>query len=139
MEMTNGIRASYEGAGTAAGEQNPWHGEYYRAECEDGAVAVGPDSPAAPVRGRPRRVVRLHRFARGQGLVTEEVPPLAPAYEHHEWLIDEFLRWLDGGQTPATALEDNVQSAAMLFAAIEASHTTKVVDVQAMVADLRRG
>jgi predicted dehydrogenase len=139
LEMTNGVRASYEGSGTAAGEQNPWHGEYYRAECEDGAVTVGPDPSAAPARGRLRRVVRLHRFTRGQGLVTEEVAPLAPAYEHHEWLIDEFLGWLDGGPTPATALEDNVQSAAMLFAAIEASHANQVVDVQAMVADLRRG
>ncbi len=34
---------------------------------------------------------------------------------------------------PPTALQDNIQSNAMMFAAIEASTQKKVVDVQAMV------
>jgi len=120
--MANGIHASYEGSGTAAGEQNTWHEEYYRAECERGAISVGRD-----------RVVRIHRFRKGGGLVTEEVPAPKPRYEGHVWLVDEFLTWLDGGPAPDTVLADNIKTAAMLFAAIEASRTESVVDVEAMV------
>ena len=122
MEMTNGVRASYEGSGTAAGEQNNWHAELYRAECEDGAVTVGRD-----------RIVRINRFTRGKGLVTEEVPPVKVTYEGHQWIVDEFLTWMEGGPAPATTLEDNLQSVAMLFGAIEAAETHQVVDVQAFL------
>lgn len=125
MRMTNGMRASYEGSGTAAGEQNTWHEEYYRAECERGAVTVGRD-----------RIVRIHRFKRGSGLVTEEVPLVKPPYEGHNWLINEFLDWLDGGPTPATVFDDNLKSVAMVFAAIEASRTEQFVDVAAMVQEV---
>jgi predicted dehydrogenase len=122
MEMTNGVRASYEGSGTAAGEQNSWHAELYRAECEGGAVAVGRD-----------RTVRIHRLAPGGGLVTEEVPPLRVAYEGHQQIVDQFLTWIEGGPTPPTALEDNIQSTAMLFGAIEAAAQRRVLDVQAFL------
>lgn len=125
--MTNGVRAAYEGSGTAAGEQNTWHEEYYRAECEDGAVTVGRD-----------HVVRIHRFKRGRGLIAEEVPPVRPTYEGHNWLINEFLDWLDGGPTPATVIDDNIKSVAMVFAAIEASRTEQFVDVEAMVGAVTR-
>ena len=122
MEMTNGVHASYEGSGTAAGEQNGWHAELYRAECEGGAVGVGRD-----------RIVRLHRFTRGSGLTTEEVAPVKAAYEGHQWIVDEFLTWLEGGPAPATTLDDNLQSVAMLFGAIQAAKTRRVVDVQAFL------
>jgi predicted dehydrogenase len=122
MRMTNDVRASYEGSGTAAGEQSTWHEEYYRAECEHGAVSVGRD-----------HIVRVHRFARGRGLVVEEVPAVTPVYQGHNWLIDEFLTWLDGGPAPATVVDDNLKSVAMVFAAIEASRTNQVVDVAGMV------
>ncbi|MGH2458924.1 MAG: Gfo/Idh/MocA family protein [Chloroflexota bacterium] len=121
MKMTNGVHASYEGSGTAGGEQNTWHEEYYRAECERGAVAVGRDHQ-----------VRTHRFKRGGGLITEEVPLVRPPYEGHLWLIDEFLTWLDGGPTPATVIDDNLKTTAMLYGAIEASRTNQTVDVEAM-------
>lgn len=122
MKLTNGVHASYEGSGTAAGEQNTWHEEYYRAECENGAVSVGRD-----------HVVRINRFVRGRGLVTEEVPPVRPTWEGHYHIVSEFLDWLDGGPAPATTIDDNVKTAAMLFAAIEASRTEQVVDVTAML------
>jgi len=123
MRMTNGVHASYEGNGTAAGEQNSWHDEYYRAECEFGAVAVGRD-----------HIVRVHRFKRGGSQTTEEVPTVRPAWEGHQALVAQFLDWLDGGPTPPTVIDDNLQTAAMLFAAIEAARLNQSVDVQAMIA-----
>ena len=81
-------------------------------------------------------IVRIHRFKRGGGLVVEEVPPVTMPYDGHNYLIDEFLTWLDGGPTPATALAGNIKSVAMVFGAIEASRTGQVVDVAAMLREL---
>jgi predicted dehydrogenase len=122
MKMTNGVHASYEGSGTAAGEQNTWHEEYYRVECENGSVTVGRD-----------HLVRVHRHTRGRGLTTSEVPTTRPTWEGHTYIVNEFLDWLDGGPTPATVLDDNLKTAAMLFAAIEASRAENTVDVEAMI------
>lgn len=122
MAMTNGVHACYEGNGTAAGAQNGWRKEYYRAECEAGAVTVSRDE-----------VVRIQRFTPGGKLEEEEVPTLKPDYEGHPWIGREFLDWLDGGATPATVIDDNLKTNAMLFAAIEASRSGTVVNVAAMV------
>lgn len=125
LSMTNGTRATYEGNATAAGEQNPWRQEAYRAECEAGAVTVGFD-----------RIVRIHRHERSRGVVTEDVPAPAPVHEGHAWIVGEFLDWLDGGLTPATTLEDNIRTAATIFGAIEAARTGQSVDVQQMLREL---
>ena len=131
LKMTNGVHATYEGSGTAGGEQNTWHEEAYRVECENGAATVGRD-----------KVVRVHRFRRGQGgLRTEEVPLVKPAHaghvpikdQAHGAVIGQFLDWLDGGPAPETTLRDNVRSIAIVFAAIEASAENKMVDVAAKV------
>jgi predicted dehydrogenase len=122
MQMTNNARATYEGNATAAGEQHPWRYEYYRAECENGSVTVGND-----------QVVRTHRNTRGAGVTTEDVCAPPPEREGHAWIISEFLDWLEGGPTPATTLDDNVRTAAMIFAAIESASTGQTVDVEAML------
>lgn len=126
LQLTNGVRATYEGSGTAAGQQHSWYDEYYRVECEEGAVAVGRD-----------HVVRTYRIGGGRGLRTEEIAPVAAGYERHQAVIDQFLTWLDGGPAPEATLDDNLNSVAMVFAAIEASRTNQTVDVAAMVAAAR--
>lgn len=127
MTMTNGAFATYEGNGTAAGPQNQWHQEAYRVEAEHGAVTVGHD-----------QVVRVYRHTPRERLQIDELTTLRPAFSGHLWVINEFLDWLDGGPTPATVLDDNLQSVAMVFAAIEASRTGQPADVAAMVAPLVR-
>jgi predicted dehydrogenase len=136
IKMTNGVHATYEGSGTAGGEQNTWHEEAYRVECEHGAASLGRD-----------QIVRLHRFRRGGGLRTEEVPLLmpmarghAPVKEQgHGAVIGQFLDWLDGGPAPETTLQDNLHSIATVFAAIEASASNRTVDVEAMVTEATPG
>jgi predicted dehydrogenase len=125
LRMTNGVRASYEGNATAAGEQNPWRHESYRVECEDGSATVGLD-----------QTVRVHRHTHGGGLVTREVPAPAPHREGHAWIVAEFLDWLDGGPSPATTLQDNMRTAAMIFGAIEAAWRRQSVDVEHMLDDV---
>ena len=122
MQMTSGARACYEGNATAAGEQNPWRYESYRAECEHGSVSVAVD-----------QIVRVHRHTRGQDVVTQEVPAPAPLNQGHAWIVAEFLDWLDGGPPPATTLDDNMRTAAMIFGAIESARSAQSVDVQSML------
>jgi len=122
MEMTNGVRVSYEANNVAAGEQNSWQKEYLRVECENGAVAVGQD-----------HIVRTYRYKLGGSLITQEVPIVTLPREGHDWLLHDFLDWLDGGPPSGTAIDNNIQTEAMVFAAIEASLSGQVVDVQAMV------
>ena len=122
MQMTNGTRATYEGNATAAGEQNAWRQEEYRAECEDGSISVGVDE-----------IVRIHRHRRGTGLETLEVAAPAPQREGHAWIVSEFLDWLDGGPAPATTIDDNIRTAAMIFGAIESARTGQAVEVDQMV------
>jgi predicted dehydrogenase len=123
LAMSNGIRASYEGNAVAAGKQNDWHREAYRAECEGGSVTVGID-----------QVVRIHRHTRQGGVVSEEVPRPHLPHEGHAYIVAEFLDWLDEPENvPATTLDDNMRSAAMIFGAIQSAHSGQVVDVQAML------
>ncbi len=123
LQMTNAVRAAYEGNGAAAGWQNSWHGEYYRAECAGGAVVLDRD-----------HVVRVQEYEPGRGLRITEVPTVRLPWEGHQMLVAQFLEWLDGGSAPPTTIEDNLQSTAMLFGAIEASATNQAVDVQALAA-----
>jgi predicted dehydrogenase len=124
MRMTTGARAVYEGSAVAAGEQNTWREELYRAECEHGSATVGRD-----------RIVRIHRLRRGS-LVTEEVPLERPEHEGHAAILAQFLDWLDGADPPETHLDDNVRTAAAMFGAVAASAGERVVDVAAMVREL---
>jgi len=43
------------------------------------------------------------------------------------------LTWLEGGETPATTLDDNIKSNAALYGAIQAAETGQVVNVEALV------
>ena len=122
LDMTNGVKAAYEGSCLGAAKQNSWHQEYYRAECEGGAVAIGKDS-----------VTRIYRHTPGTGMRVEDVKPVVPEHDGHRWLINEFLEWLDGGPAPDTSLEQNIKSVAMVFGAIEASRTGTAVNVEGMV------
>lgn len=121
--MTNNVRAQYEGNCAAAGWQNSWRDEYYRAECANGAVVLDRDN-----------VVRIQEQTAGGSLRIEEVPPVRLPWEEHQMLVSQFIDWLDGGPTPPTVITENIKSAAMLFGAIKASATNQTVDVGAMVA-----
>jgi hypothetical protein len=122
MQMTNGSFGSYEGNNLATGKTNSWRSEYYRIEAEGGAATLDKDD-----------VVRIEERGEGGTLKVREVPAEKPQWESHHAIGDQFLTWMEGGDTPATILSDSIQSNAMMFAAMEASATRTVIDVQAMV------
>ena len=43
-------------------------------------------------------------------MCVEDVSPVVPEYDGHQWQINEFLDWLDGGAAPDTCLEHNIRS-----------------------------
>jgi len=104
MRMDNGIHAFYEGNSSAAGIVNCWHGEYYRAEFENGTVEISHGAE-----------MKIHRV--GQEVQTYDAPAIP--LSGHDYLFDEFLNWLDGGKPSATRIEDNIQSFAMVMAAVD--------------------
>ena len=86
------------------------------------AIEIFPHKP-----GEPSNDMRA-----GQG---EVAPLLDQPKWANTWLIEKFVRWLDGGPPMETNVEDNLQSVALIFAAIQSSRTGQPVRVQDMLAD----
>ena len=128
MVMGNATRATYEGAKTNAVGFNGWTREYVRAECQ-GATLVMAHRKIEAFDYDPAGTWReVHE---GQG---RQVPLIEQPKWANTWLIEKFVRWLDGGEPMETNVEDNLQSVALIFAAIESSRTGKPVQVQEFLA-----
>ena len=120
IQMTSGSFAQYEGNALQSGETHSWHRESYRAECENGVATLASDG-----------VIRVTIRENGKA-VTREIPLEKPERSGHLILPEQFLDWREGGSIPPTNLDDNMQTSALMFGAIEAAETRKVVDVQAL-------
>ena len=131
MQFGNSTRAFYEGANTNAVGLSGWSHETIRAECQEATLIL--------------HHRRLERFAydpsqrvdnvkQGTG---EDIPLLEQPKWANTWLIEKFARWLDGGEPMETNVEDNLQSVALIFAAIESSRTGQPVQVQALLDQAR--
>ena len=59
--------------------------------------------------------MKIHRA----GQETETYAAPAIPLNGHDHLFDEFLNWLDGSEPSATRIQDNIQSFAMVIAAME--------------------
>ena len=128
MHFTNGVRVLYEGAKTNAVGLNPWGQEYIRAECERATLVLNCRELERFIYNTESTLT--HR-REGQG---EKIPLLEPPRWSHAWLVEQFLRWLDGGEPMATNVEDNLQSVALIFSAVESSRSGKPVRVQEFLA-----
>ena len=117
IEMANGIRVVYEGSKTNATTLNGWGNDYFRAECERATLELD------------NRRLRVLSDLSGERRIEERPLLDQPAWKN-AWLAEMFVDWLAGGPAPPNTLDDNIQCAALLFAAIESAHTGKVVEVQ---------
>jgi predicted dehydrogenase len=119
IEMTNGVRVVYEGAKANAATLNGWGNDYLRAECEHGTLEL--DS----------RRLRLLRGGAWEPPDSEDLPLLPGDAWANSMLAEMFCDWVEGRRADhPTNVDDNLQTTAMVFAAIESSHTGKPVDVQ---------
>ena len=117
MTMTNGVQVFYEGSMTNATTLNGWTQDYFRAECELGTLELD------------KRQLRVMSDLGGERVITEKRLADQPAWTN-AWLAELFVKWLNGGDPAPNQLDDNIQCAALLFAAIESAHAGQVIDVQ---------
>jgi predicted dehydrogenase len=132
LNFGNGVRAVYESAKTNAVGLNGPGREYIRAECQ-GATLILDNRGLERFVYDPSQTNR--RDQEGQG---EEVVLLEQAKWTNAWLIDKFVRWLDGGERMETNVWDNLQAVAMTWAAIESSRTGQVIEVQEFLQSARK-
>jgi predicted dehydrogenase len=132
MHFENGVRAFYEGAKTNAVGLNGWTNEYIRAECEKETLILG-NRKLESFKYNPDEAKEQKR--EGQG---EAVPLLEQKKWRNAWLIEKYVKWLDGGEKMETNVEDNLQSVALIFAAIESSRTGRPVKVQEFLEKARK-
>jgi predicted dehydrogenase len=108
-----------------------WGQEYIRAECEEATLILSHGRIERleydPAREQPQKQA-------GEGV---PVPLLEQPKWANAWLVERFVRWLDGGEPMETNVEDNLQSVALIFAAIESSRTGQPVQVQELLAQAR--
>ncbi len=122
MTMENDTRGFYEGAKSNAKTLNGWGNEYFRVECEKGTVILD-----------QHKVQVLEESSQPR-----EVPLLEQPKWMNTWLIEKFCRWLDGGRPMETNVEDNLQSVALVFSAVESSRVGQPIDVQEFLNNARR-
>jgi predicted dehydrogenase len=122
MQMTNGVRCFYEGAEANASCINGWNHDYIRAECRDGTLELD------------ARRLRVLTGAMWDPPTVRDLPLDEHAVTLNAHIAEMFCDWLTGRRdSHPTRLEDNIQCAAMLFAAIESADTGQPVDVQAFL------
>jgi predicted dehydrogenase len=128
MRFENGARALYEGAKTNATGLNCWGQEYIRAETEGATLIMD-----------HRQVERYRYDPEVRNGIHEAVPLSERPHWGHLWLVEQFIDWLDGGDPMPTNVEDNLQSVALIFSAIESSRTGRPVAVQEFLANAMAG
>jgi predicted dehydrogenase len=122
MVMENGVKALYEGNKTSATQLNGWTSDYFRAECAQGTLELD------------NRRLRVMSDLSGER-VTIDKPLAEQAVWMNAWLAEMFCDWVVGERVDhPTHLDDNLQCAALLFAAVESAHKGEVVRVQEFLA-----
>jgi predicted dehydrogenase len=122
MVMENGTKAVYEGSESSAKTLNGWTNEYFRAECEKAGIELD------------RRKLTVRAEGRDDAVIT----PDCKGKWANTLLIEKFAAWLNGGKPMETNVEDNLQSVALVFSAIESSRTKKPVKVQEMLLQAKK-
>jgi predicted dehydrogenase len=131
MHFQNGVRAFYEGAKTNAVGLNGWTNEYIRAECCEATVILDRRHlEFFPYQADEKWASKIH----GQGV---PLPLLEQGKWANSWLIQKFVEWLKGGEPMETNVSDNLQSVALIFAAIESARTGQPVAVQEFLKNAR--
>ena len=132
LRFENGVRATWEGAKANATTLNGWGSDYLRAECRDETLVLD-----------DREIERYpYEQARETVVGVDDADPEPVALDEqaswgNTWLIEQFVEWLDTGEPMATDVASNLQSVALVEAAIESSERDEAVDPQALLAEAR--
>jgi predicted dehydrogenase len=122
FEMEGEVRFSYTGSWCAEGLPTSWNGAW-RATCAEGTATW--DGDHAPLAERVVPELKWMRDVTPQPIPDDvQDPPATIAGS-----LREFLAALDGGPTPMGECHDNIQSLAMVFAALESSRRRERVTI----------
>lgn len=133
MRFENGSRAMWEGAKTNAVTLNGWHSDYLRAECRDETLVLNDRELCRhPYAADEETVIGGTDEYAGEPIALDEQDKWA-----NTWLVEQFVEWLDGGDPMATNISDNLQSVALIEAAIRSSETGEPVKVQDLLKETR--
>jgi len=133
LRFENGVRATWEGAKANAVTLNGWKSDYVRAECRDETLVLD-----------DRKLTRYPYEADAEGVVgglADDAGESLPLDEQdawgNTWLVGQFIEWLNSGEPMATNVADNLQSVALIEAAMQSSRTGDPVRVQELLDDTR--
>ncbi len=115
VEFDNDTRAAYEANLQSAGEPNSWYREYYRAECEDGAITSANGDTIVVTRA---------------GEIEAEIPVGEDPRRGHARVLEQFLDWIEHDVEPECTFADNLKSVALMFAARATGHRRHAVSVE---------
>lgn len=134
MRFENGVRATWEGAKTNAVTLNGWQSDYLRAECRDETLVLDDrDIARYPYDEAAEGVVGGLNESAGEQIPLDDQDKWA-----NTWLVEQFVEWLDGGEEMETNVRDNLQSMALIEAAMESSRTDKPVAVQELLEEAQK-
>jgi predicted dehydrogenase len=128
IEFDSGVCAVLEGSWSVRATLGFWRDEYLRADGENGSLMLD-----------QRKLSRLRSpMAAPQQAVAELVPCATSGPSGTRRLLTDFVSWTRG-ETPdhPTALSDNLQTMAMLYAANHSAETGLAVDVAGFLAAAR--
>ena len=134
MRFENGARGVLEAAEANSVGLYPWLQEYWRVECERSTLVLSHRN-LERFAYEPSKSSAIQAVKEGEG---ETIPLIEQPKWHNIWLIEKFVKWLDGGEPMETNVEDNLQSVAMVFSAVESSRTGQPVKVQESLARARK-
>ena len=133
MRFENGVRSTWEGAKANAHGLNGWGSDYIRAEARDATVVLN----AREIVRHPYDADNKLVGGANEEMAGEPVDLLERDDWSDIWIVEQFLDWLDGGEKMATNVEDNLQSVALVEAAVSSSNTGEPVDVQALLKETK--
>jgi predicted dehydrogenase len=126
FELTGGGVFNYRGSWCAQGLQTSWHANW-RFIGEKGTLLWDGEGTA--------QAETIDESPGERGFIQKTVPttlkltPLSPAQAEHAGNIGEFLDALDKGVSPQTEASDNIQSLAMVEAAVNSAKAQQKVSV----------
>ena len=132
LRFENGVRATWEGAKANATTLNGWGNDYLRAECRDETLVLDSREVTRYPYDEDAETVVGANEVEGEAVPLDERETWANA-----WLVEQFVKWLDTGEPMATDVQSNLQSVALVEAAIESSERDEAVDPQALLGEAR--
>lgn len=132
LTFANGVNALYESTKANAVGLNGAGREYIRAECKEATLILN-NRRIERFSYDPARQGRQEAEGQGEQIALLEQPKWA-----NTWLLEKFVRWLDGGEPMETDVERNVQAVAMTWAGIESSRSGRPIQVQEFLEEARR-